>query len=60
MIAEAARNAVAAGSLSQAEADEAVRGVRAAAEAGHAFAAVTVFGFILRKPDTPPTFKPAT
>ncbi len=50
LIADAAESAVAAGSLGQEKADEAVRAVRAAAEAGHAFAAVTVFGFLLRKP----------
>ena len=50
LIASAADTAVATGSLGREEADEAVRAVRAAAEAGHAFAAVTVFGFLLRKP----------
>ena len=47
----AAQQAVSDGTLSQAEADEAVRAVREAAEAGRAFSAVTVFGFVLRKPD---------
>ena len=45
-----ADQAVIDGTLSQAEADEAVRAVLEAAEAGHAFNAVTVFGFLLRKP----------
>ena len=45
-----ADQAVTDGTLSQAEADEAVRAVLEAAEAGHAFNAVTVFGFLLRKP----------
>ena len=44
-----ADQAVADGTLSQAEADDAVRAVLEAAEAGHAFNAVTVFGFLLRK-----------
>jgi ubiquinone/menaquinone biosynthesis C-methylase UbiE len=46
----AADTAVATGSLGREEAEEAVRGLRTAAEAGHAFSAVTVFGFLLRKP----------
>ena len=50
LVAGAADTAVAAGSLGREEADQAVGAVRAAAEAGHAFAAVTVFGFLLRKP----------
>ena len=50
LIAGTADTAVATGSLGREEADEAVRALRAAAEAGHAFAAVTVFGFLLRKP----------
>jgi ubiquinone/menaquinone biosynthesis C-methylase UbiE len=50
LIAGAAATAVATGSLGQEEADAAVRALRAAAEAGHAFSAVTVFGFLLRKP----------
>ena len=45
-----ADQAVTDGTLSQAEADEAVLAVLEAAEAGHAFNAVTVFGFLLRKP----------
>jgi SAM-dependent methyltransferase len=45
----AAQQAVSDGTLSQAEADDAVRAVREAAEAGYAFSAVTVFGFVLRK-----------
>jgi SAM-dependent methyltransferase len=45
-----ADQAVTDGTLSQAEADRAVRAVLQAAEAGHAFNAVTVFGFLLRKP----------
>jgi SAM-dependent methyltransferase len=47
----AADQAVSDGTLGQAEADEAVRAVREAAEAGHAFSAVTMFGFLLRKPE---------
>ena len=46
-----AEQAVSDGTLSQAEADEAVRAVQAAAEAGHAFSAVTMFGFLVRKPE---------
>ena len=46
-----ADQAVSDGTLSQAEADDAVRAVREAAEAGHAFNAVTMFGFLLRKPN---------
>ena len=45
-----ARHAVTLGLISQDEADEASRTHRAAAVAGYAFAAVTVFGFLLRKP----------
>src|SRR5215218_2539743 len=52
LITGAADTAVATGSLGREEADEAVRALRAAAEAGHAFAAVTVFGFLLRKTAT--------
>src|SRR3712207_8594477 len=46
-----ADQAVSDGTLSQAEADDAVRAVQEAAEAGHAFSAVAMFGFLLRKPD---------
>jgi SAM-dependent methyltransferase len=46
----AADQAVSDGTLSPAEADDAVRAVQAADEAGHAFSAVTMFGFLLRKP----------
>jgi ubiquinone/menaquinone biosynthesis C-methylase UbiE len=45
-----ARMAVASGLFSEEEADEAVRLVHTAAAAGHGYAAVTMFGFILRKP----------
>jgi SAM-dependent methyltransferase len=51
----AADQAVYDGTLSQAAADDAVRAVLAAAEAGHAFSAVTVFGFLLRKSEQPVT-----
>jgi hypothetical protein len=46
----AARQAVTLGLISQDEADEVSRAHRAAAGAGYAFAAITVFGFLLRKP----------
>src|SRR5918997_6611383 len=46
-----AEQAVSDGTLSQAEADEAVRAVQAAAVAEHAFSAVTMFGFLVRKPE---------
>ena len=45
-----ARLAVASGLFTAAEADEAVDLVRAAAAAGYAYSAVTMFGFVLRKP----------
>jgi hypothetical protein len=45
-----ARMAVASGLFSEAEADEAVHLVHTAAAAGHAYAAVTMFGFVVRKP----------
>ena len=44
------RHAVTMGLISQEEADEATGAHRAAAAAGYGFAAVTVFGFLLRKP----------
>ena len=44
-----AQHAVTLGLISQEEADEVSRAHRAAGEAGYAFAAVTVFGFLLRK-----------
>jgi SAM-dependent methyltransferase len=47
---ENARLAVSSGLFNAAEADEAVELVRTAAVAGHAYAAVTMFGFVLRKP----------
>ena len=50
LVPENARLAVAGGFLSQEEADEAVRTVQAAAQAGHAYSAVTMFGFLVRKP----------
>ena len=50
LVPENARLAVASGLFTSAEADEAVRLVRDAATAGHAYAAVTMFGFVLRKP----------
>ena len=46
-----AEQAVSDGTLTQAEADQAVRAVQAAAVAGHAFSAVTMFGFLVRKPE---------
>jgi SAM-dependent methyltransferase len=45
-----ARMAVASGLFTAAEADEAVDLVRTAAAAGYAYSAVTMFGFVLRKP----------
>ena len=45
-----ARMAVASGLFTDAEADEAVHLVHTAAAAGHAYASVTMFGFVLRKP----------
>ena len=45
-----ALHAVKLGLIGQDEADEASRTHRAAGMAGYAFAAVTVFGFLLRKP----------
>jgi ubiquinone/menaquinone biosynthesis C-methylase UbiE len=45
-----ADQAVRDGTLTREEADAAVAGVESAAVAGHAFSAVTVFGFLLRKP----------
>ena len=46
-----ARLAVDSGLFTEAEADEAVDLVRTAAAAGYAYSAVTMFGFVLRKPD---------
>lgn len=46
----AADQAVAEGTISREQADEALRSQAAAARAGWAFAAVTVFGFVCRKP----------
>ncbi len=46
-----ADQAVADGTLSRAEADGALSAVGQAAERGYAFNAVTVFGFLLRKPE---------
>ncbi len=46
----AAGHAVSDGTISQDEADRAMDGVAAAARAGYAFSAVTVFGFVARKP----------
>jgi ubiquinone/menaquinone biosynthesis C-methylase UbiE len=51
-VAENAREAVELGLVSQDVADEAVRALRAAAEGGRALGAVTVFGFVLRRPVT--------
>ena len=45
----AAEQAVADGTLTPAQAEEALRGQAAAAEAGWAFSAITVFGFVCRK-----------
>jgi SAM-dependent methyltransferase len=50
LLEENAHLAVAGGFLGPEAAESAVRAVRAAADAGHAYAAVTVFGFLLRKP----------
>lgn len=49
MLDVAARQAVAQGAITQAEADEAVKRQRVAAAAGYAFSAVTIFGFLLTK-----------
>ena len=46
----AAGHAVSDGTISQDEADRAMDAVAAAARAGYAFSAVTVFGFVVRKP----------
>ncbi len=51
-VADNAREAVEQGLVTQDVADESVRALRAAAEAGHAMGAVTVFGFVLRRPVT--------
>ena len=51
-VADNARQAVELGLVTQAVADESVRALHAAAEAGHALGAVTVFGFVLRRPVT--------
>ena len=45
-----ARLAVAGWFITQEEARAAVRTVQAAARAGHAYSAVTMFGFLVRKP----------
>ncbi|GAA1794813.1 hypothetical protein GCM10009795_045440 [Nocardioides hankookensis] len=46
----AAEQAVADGTLAREQAEEALRSQAAAAEAGWAFSAITVFGFVCRKP----------
>ena len=51
-VADNARQAVERGLVSQEVADDSVRALRAAAEAGYALGAVTVFGFVLRRPVT--------
>lgn len=51
-VADNVRQAVELGLVSQDVADESVRALRAAAEAGYAMGAVTVFGFVLRRPVT--------
>ena len=53
MVQRSADDAVESEGLARDIADAAVRAVRAAAERGEAFAAITVFGFIARKLDTP-------
>ena len=46
----AAGHAVSDGTITQDEADQAIDAVAVAARAGYAFSAVTVFGFVVRKP----------
>jgi ubiquinone/menaquinone biosynthesis C-methylase UbiE len=53
LIEMAARQAEAAGVLTPAETEGVIQSQRAAADAGYAFSAVTVFGFVLRKPSAP-------
>lgn len=46
------RNAADTGRITAAEAEDALAGIRSAAESGWAFTAVTVFGFLIVKPET--------